>query len=59
MASLAGVKIGFWLTGKLGRAWVSAWVGVWVHGWCDVVGSLTPAEDAISALHDTAAASLQ
>ena len=23
---LGGVKFGFWLTGKLGRAWVVAWV---------------------------------
>ena len=23
----AGVRLGFWLTGKLGRAWVGAWVG--------------------------------
>ena len=26
----------FWLTGKLGRAWVGAWVGAW---WCLGVGS--------------------
>ena len=26
---LGGVKLGFWLTGRLGRAWVGAWV---VHG---------------------------
>ena len=30
------VKLGFWLTSKLGRAWVGAWV---MHGWwCCVVG---------------------
>ena len=29
---LGGVGFGFWLTGKLGRAWVGAWHGVWVHG---------------------------
>ena len=29
VAMLGGVKMGFWLTGKLGRAWVGAWV---VHG---------------------------
>ena len=31
---LGGVGFGFWLTGKLGRAWVGAWVvhGM-VHGW--------------------------
>ena len=22
----------YFLTGKLGRAWVGAWVGAWVHG---------------------------
>ena len=26
---LGGVKLGVWLTGKLGRAWVGAWVGAW------------------------------
>ena len=30
---LGGVKFWFWLTGKLGCAWVGAWVGAWVvHG---------------------------
>ena len=24
---------GFWLTGKLGRAWVGTWVGGWVSAW--------------------------
>ena len=35
---LGGVRFGFWLTGKLGRAWDGAWVvhGV-VRGWCMVV----------------------
>ena len=28
---LGGVRFGFWLTGKLGRAWVCAWVAGWVH----------------------------
>ena len=28
---LGGVKMWFWLTGKLGHAWVGAWV---VHRWC-------------------------
>ena len=23
------VKLGFWLMGKLGRAWVGAWFGAW------------------------------
>ena len=28
-----GVGFGFWLTGRLGRAWVGAWRGAWVvHG---------------------------
>ena len=27
---LGGVVLGYFLTGKLGRAWVGAWV---VHGW--------------------------
>ena len=31
---LGGVKIGFWLTGKLGRAWVDAWCGAWHGAWC-------------------------
>ena len=31
MVSLAEAGLGFWLTGKLGRAWVGEWV---VHGWC-------------------------
>ena len=37
--SAGEVKIGFWLMGKLGRAWVGAWVVVYgvvhgvVHGW--------------------------
>ena len=30
---LGGVGLGFWLTGKLGRAWVGSWHGAWVHGW--------------------------
>ena len=30
---LGGVGFGFWLTGKLGPAWVSAWV---VHGISEV-----------------------
>ena len=30
---LGGVKFGFWLTGKLGRAWVGAWVGAWRGAW--------------------------
>ena len=30
---LGGVGFVFWMTGKLGRAWVGAWVGAWVvHG---------------------------
>ena len=32
VAWLAGTGLGFWLTGKLGRAWVGAWVSVWVVG---------------------------
>ena len=28
----AGVGLGFWLTGKLGHAWVGAWVGACLHG---------------------------
>ena len=32
--STGGVGFGFWLTGKLGRAWVGAWmVHGMVHGW--------------------------
>ena len=30
--------MGYFLIGKLGRAWVGAWVGAWVHGddaWVD------------------------
>ena len=31
---LRGVKKGYFLTGKLGRAWVGAWVEYgMVHGW--------------------------
>ena len=30
---LGGAGLGFWLTGKLGSAWVSAWVGAWVGAW--------------------------
>ena len=34
---LGEVKMGVWLTGKLGRAWDGAWVvygvGVWVSAW--------------------------
>ena len=26
---LSRARLGFWLTGKLGHAWV----GAWVHGW--------------------------
>ena len=29
---LGGVGLVFWLTGKLGRAWVGAWVHGMVHG---------------------------
>ena len=33
VASSGGLKMGIWLTGKLGRAWVGAWPGAWVvHG---------------------------
>ena len=32
MYSTARVGVGFWLTGKLGRAWVGAWVHGMVHG---------------------------
>ena len=28
--------MGLWLTGKLGRAWVSAWVGAWGGAWYGV-----------------------
>ena len=37
---LGGVKLGYFLMGKLGRAWVGAlvgaWHGAWVHGGDDV-----------------------
>ena len=29
---LGGVGFGFWLMGKLGRAWYGALHGAWVHG---------------------------
>ena len=32
-----GVKLGFWFTGKVGRAWVSAWLA-WLGAWCGVHG---------------------
>ena len=37
-----GVGFGFWLTGKLGRAWHRCMDGAWVHGslvvvWCVIV----------------------
>ena len=35
---LGGVKLEFWLTGELGRAWVGA-CGVWVQG-VGVMGGL-------------------
>ena len=34
MYQLGGVGLGYFLTGKLGRAWV----GEWVHGGGDVLG---------------------
>ena len=30
VSRLGGVKMGFWLTGKLGRAWVGTWHGAWM-----------------------------
>ena len=33
MYSSAGMGLGFWLMGQLGRAWVGAWGGAWVDGW--------------------------
>ena len=29
---LGGVRFGFWLMGKLGRAWVGAWHDAWMCG---------------------------
>ena len=31
-ARVDGVRFGFWLTGKLGRAWHGCMGGAWVHG---------------------------
>ena len=34
----AGLGFGFWLTGKLGRAWVVHGIGAWVGARCWLVG---------------------
>ena len=35
--TLGGVKMGIWLTGKLGRAWVVHGIGAWHEHGCLVV----------------------
>ena len=62
VSRFGGAGLGFWLTGKLGRAWVGAWVGAWMV-WCWGVHNLpinqnpNPAQlnCGTSGLHDTAA----
>ena len=39
-ARLGGVKMGIWLTGKLGRTWVGSWVGAWGDGITTWIGEI-------------------